>query len=208
MRIIFYGTRGSTRTRSRHHKRKTGTLIKISDGSKIYIDCGFNKKDAAAIIITDRSVRSRIDPENNQSPLWTTKSIANDIGLKTANLFVCGQDTKMCGIVILPIHVIYRFGYETIGIRIGKLFVVHHVKKIPNLRFWLSGIRYYVGDGSRFTEHKKRTSSSMTSQVRWWSRVVRCWFTNCGTEVVRNYKHYSLMLDNNKIAHDGMKFTI
>jgi hypothetical protein len=203
MKIIFYGSRGSTHIKSKLHKKLVGTIV-ICNKTKIYIDCGFNKRisENSIIIITKPiSIKSSYDLPYSQ--MYTTKSIANEIGLKHVNILTCGQYIKLLGIEILPIRTIYRIGHETIGVQIGNVFIAHWVKKVPNFKYWLPYVKYYIGDGSRW--------KSIVRQIKNISKRaggIRCYFTNCGSDIICNHKYYSELMDLHKIVHDGFELRI
>ena len=200
MKIIFYGSRGSTHVKNKLHKKIVGTIV-VCKGVKIYIDCGFNKKiDANSIIIITKAIYIKhICDDIPYSQIYTTKSIANELELKNVNKFTCGVPIKLMDVDIFPIRTIYKLGHETIGIQIGNVFIAHWIKKIPNFKYWLPHIKYYIGNGSRW--------KTICRQIKYIPKGIRCYFTNCGSDIIRDHKNYVRLLDNptiHKIVHDGL----
>lgn len=203
MKIIFYGTRGYTKVKSKLHRKLLGTIISIS-GYKIYIDCGFNKNlSSKSVIIITKAIP--LEVKCDKSKIYTTKSIAKDLRLDGVNIITCGHILKLFNCIrILPIHVIYRLGYEAIGIRIDDIFISHWTTKIPNFNYWLDGLKYYVGNGTRFVKCKKYQSSIISQFRQMEHKNIKSIFTNCGSDVIRNHKNYANLIEPGKIAYDGM----
>jgi hypothetical protein len=198
-RVKFYGTRGHTSTKSKFHKKRTGTMIKINR-THLYIDCGINKKlkHNSAIILT-KSPSILVHSIN--CSIYTTKQIAQDIGIKNVHeIFTCGQKINILGIDVLPIRTAYGFDRSGIGLLIDNIFISHKAKKVPNIDYWLSGIKYYIGDGSSFKSIISQIKSLKKHNIK-----CQCWFTNCGSDVILNHKNYSKLIDRDgKICIDKL----
>lgn len=207
MQVKFYGTRGNTHVKNKYHKKICGTVISIIATAtkktiKLYIDCGYNKQlnDNAAIILTKIPYKMENKFESNR--IYATKTIARELKLTNNVEYIPGQKINILGINVLPIHTIYKLDYGGIGLIINNLFISHCIRKVPNIKYWCSDIKYYIGDGSSF--------KSILSQIKrireTLSKNIQCWFTNCGADIIRNHKVYSnLINDRAKISCDNMR---
>lgn len=201
MLIKFRGTRGSTHVKNKLHKKRTGTIVIIGK-VKLYIDCGFSRKHGSnsAIILTKMQSSAKSLLDNKFANVYTTKSIARELDLKVMREFVCGHKINILGIDVYPIRTIYKLDCDGIGLIIDNVFIGHRIKKVPNLKYWLADVKYYIGDGSSFESITSQIKRIRNSSIR-----VKCWFTNCGPDVIHNHKNYSNLIDyNGIICHDGL----
>jgi hypothetical protein len=207
--IKFLGTRGRTRTRSRYHFRKVATLI-IAGNERIFIGYNPNPKKykITTILIPDAHYAGSIKHDISSCEVYSP-----DFGYTKNKFNIFSGKFKVGNVIITPIRVRYLPGSNTYGFKIQymnkSIFISHELMKIPNIKHNMKDIDLFIGDASSYNKdvimaRGRKSTYGHSSMVRQQNMVnnIRTIFTNCSSDVIRNHKLYSALIES--IAYDGM----
>lgn len=207
MKLLFLGTRGGIKARSKEHYRHASLLIK-QGSERIMIDCGgdwlthLTTLKPTAIVIT-HAHPDHVNGLKNGAPcpVYATADtydrikrypLAEKIVVIPNNTFALGS------LILTPFSVEHSLNAPAVGYRIAHnnkiLFYAPDLVSIVNKEEALRNVALYIGDGAIITRRlliRKRNNehighAPIAEQLAWCqqARIPRALITHCGTEIV------------------------
>lgn len=212
MKILFLGTRGEIKPKTRRHAMHTSTLF-IHRGKRVLIDCGESWLGKLEGIQPDHIVLTHAHPdhayglkEGAPCPVWATaetwKLIENyPILRKQRRVIQPREPRRIGGIQIEAFPLLHSIRCPAVGYRIVtgriKLFYAPDVAYIPDLEEAFEGIQAYIGDGATIVRNMIRKKgeqifghAAIRQELTWCQKtgVARMIITHCGSDIVKNEK--------------------
>jgi ribonuclease BN (tRNA processing enzyme) len=211
MKLIFLGTRGGIKARSRKHYRHTSLLI-YHGATTIVIDWGSDWATKASLLTLVQGLFiTHAHPDHIGGlqqgipcPMYTTKDVED-----TMPHYPLSQHTltpslvyQIGSLTITAIPVEHSLRAPAVGYRISStahtIFYVPDIALLPAPVQTLANVDLYIGDGAlisrhmllRTKDHTLTGHAPITDQLSWCQEagVQHCIITHCGTEIVRG-KH-------------------
>jgi phosphoribosyl 1,2-cyclic phosphodiesterase len=232
LRLVFVGTRGGIRIRSRLHPRHS-TLLVERGRSRIMIDCGDDWRGKLEALAPDAIVITHAHPDHAGAlvdgapcPVYATPTVSRALARLPLDLHMLAPHIpeRIAGVAFEAVPVVHSRIAPATGFRIaGRVFYVPDVVDIRAKRAALAGIELYIGDGARLVRPLVRKTlanerfghTSIRTQLGWCADagVRRAIFTHCGTEVVRDHEHVAevvrelgrLRAIDASLARDGLR---
>ncbi len=204
--LIFLGTRGEIRIRSRRHRRHSSLLIRHND-ARIMIDCGADWLRLLPAIAPTAIVLTHAHPDHAwglaqgaQCPVYATRQTSDLL----RGFPVCdwrrvplGKPLVIDGVRFKAYVVAHSLRAPAVGYHVSaagrSLFYVPDVAWLPHASHVLRGIDVYIGDGATITRPLVRRRAgtlighaAAATQLDWCqeAHVRQAVFTHCGSQVV------------------------
>lgn len=238
MRILFLGTRGGIKRRSRLHWRHAVTRIEFRSHT-LLLDAGADWLRSLPSMRADAVLITHAHPDHvgglaHGVPCMvyaTTDTFERIVNMPLQECFVV-HDQKMFMIgpfQITPYAVEHSLRAPAVGYRItaGKhtIFYAGDVVRIYKQAQALRDVDLYIGDGAHITRSIIRLHgdyrmghASIAEQLRWCAdaQIPHAIFTHCGSQLLRLGKMATEQVAaiaaqyaiKASVAHDGMEFTL
>lgn len=207
MELIFIGTRGNTKVRTRHHRRHSALLINYR-GRNIMIDCcadwlpAVQRLSPFAIVLThahpdhaDGLARGAPCPVFATAETW--QRLKHVPVTQKRIVPKCGP-IRIGGLMFEGFPVEHSLRAPAVGYRISargnSFFYVPDLVAIKARHRALLGVDLYIGDGATVTRPIVRQQrgtrighTPIRTQIEWCRKegVPRAIFTHCGSVIVR-----------------------
>lgn len=210
MKIIFLGTRGYLKIKSKRHNKHTSTLI-INNNKKVMIDCGLDWSKKVYKIKPDAIVITHAHPdhswglkEGSPCPVFATsqsweimkKFKIND---NQKNIIHPEVKTNIFGIIFEAFSVVHSIRAPAVGYRISvnkkTFFYSGDLIYINNKKQALADCLLYIADGATINRPMVRKKddqlfghTTISTQLTWCQKENIPWaiITHCGTQIVKN----------------------
>jgi ribonuclease BN (tRNA processing enzyme) len=208
MKLIFLGTRGNIKHRSRLHARHSALLVSYY-GKKVMVDCGedwlgrFDDFGMDAIFVThahpDHAFGLR---SGSPCPVYASRdawNIMKKFPIRGKRTVLNREKISVSGIIFEAFRVVHSLRAPALGYRITaghcSVFYAPDIVYIDEREDALSGINLYIGDGATVTRPLVRKKNgklfghtTLSAQLTWCMKegVRRAVFTHCGSEIVQS----------------------
>src|SRR5262249_12352070 len=205
--LIFLGTRGEIKIRSRRHRRHSSLLIRHND-ARIMIDCGADWLRLLPTIAPTAIVLTHDHPDHAwglaqgaQCPVsetTETSDLLHGFPVRDWLRMPLRKPVVIDGVKFKAYAVQHSLRAPAVGYHVSaegrSLFYVPDVAWLPNASHVLRGIDIYVGDGATITRPLVRRRggtlighAAVATQLQWCkeAHVRQAVFTHCGSQVVR-----------------------
>ncbi len=204
--LVFLGTRGEIKIRSRRHRRHAALLIRHND-ARIMIDCGSDWLRLLPAIAPTAIVLTHAHPDHAwglargaQCPVYATREtsdLLHGFPVRDWRCVPLGKRVLIDGVSFKAYAVQHSLRAPAVGYRIAaegrSLFYVPDVAWLPDAAHVLRGTDVYIGDGATVTRRLIRQRSgalighaAVATQLSWCREadVRQAMFTHCGSQVV------------------------
>ena len=206
LHLIFIGTRGNTRQRSRRHRRHSSLLIHYA-GAHVMIDCGSDWQRSLRSLSPSAIVLTHAHPDHaaglaNGAPCpvfampETFASLAA-FPIEDKRTVPIGKPFAVGGLAFEAFPVEHSIRAPAVGYRVSAgqsaFFYVPDVVTIGRRRDALRGICLYIGDGATISRPIVRRRQAalightpIATQLGWCAQEGARYaiFTHCGSEIV------------------------
>lgn len=206
MKLLFLGTRGYIRARTRRHRRHTSLMVSYY-GGKIMLDCGedwlgeWEKLKPDAVVVTHPHPDHVLGLKNGAScPVYATKEAWQemaDFPIPDARVISPRQPAEIGGVTFEGFPAEHSTRAPAVGYRISAgrvvIFYIPDVVYIHDRKAALSGARLYIGDGATIARSMVRKPrerlighTPVRTQLTWCQKegVPEAVITHCGTQIV------------------------
>lgn len=212
IKIVFLGTRGEIKPKTKRHGKHTSTLI-CYKGKRLLIDCGYSWLGKLNKIKPDYILLTHAHPDHawglkngSPCPVYATKEtwkIINEYPIEPSKKHIIKPRKAKCiiGIRFEAFPVLHSLICPAVGYRITcgslKFFYVPDVAYIPNIEEAFKGIKFYIGDGATIVRPMIRLKgkeifghANIRQQLTWCkkNKVPMMIITHCGSDIVKNEK--------------------
>ncbi|MFW6150612.1 MAG: MBL fold metallo-hydrolase [Chloroflexota bacterium] len=230
-RITFLGTKGEIAESPTRHKYHSSLLVKLN-GFKLLIDYGELRKHSlqeiapAALCIThahpDHYAWLHEDVETDL-PVYLTRETLDYGKYRPANPVVVqlGRRFELGPITGYAYRVLHSIRCPAVGFKLtldGKMLVYNpDVVDIVDKDGVLTGVDYYVGDGSSVRANLVRRKGDalfgharITTQMHWCEKhgIPHVYFTHLGKETIQREPEFEKGYGDAILAWDGMEVEI
>jgi len=231
MRLVFLGTKGEIEESSPRHSYHASLLI-ISKQSKILIDYGMLRKHSLdelqpeVVLITHAHPDHYAwlnEPVDTQVTVYLTRETL-DYGKHhppNSKVIKPGQQFAIKDIKVTPYRVIHSIRCPAVGYRIeseGKTLVYNSdLVDIVEKEAVLTGVDYYIGDGSAIKANLVRRRGDqlfghtrITTQINWCRKfgIEHIIFTHLGKETIEHEAAFTGEHPEAVLAYDGLEMDI
>lgn len=206
MKLVFLGTRGYLKARSRRH-RLHSALLATHKGRRVMLDCGADWLNRLAAVSPHAVVITHAHPDHAwglkdgaSCPVYTTADAWDgmaDYPLADRRVVTSRDPVQVEGIEFEAFPVVHSLRAPAVGYRVtaGRFvfFYVPDVIDIEDRAVALDGVALFVGDGSSLTRPLVRRRAdklfghtTVRAQLGWCQQagIPRAIFTHCGSEIV------------------------
>jgi len=222
MKIIFLGTRGEIKPKSKFHRMHTSTLL-VHSSKRVMIDCGTSWLGNIKRVRPDHIVLTHAHPdhvdglkEGAPCPVWATKKTwalidSFPIPQKQRQIITPRKKRRIGGIQFEPFEVLHSVRCPAVGFRVtqgkNRFFYAPDVAWIKNIEEAFKNIQFYIGDGATITRPMIRKvkgtdtifgHATIRQQLTWCQkqRVPEMIVTHCGSAIVSHRRKAEKLLSN------------
>lgn len=204
--LIFLGTRGEIKIRSRRHRHHTALLVRHND-ARIMIDCGSDWLRLLPAIAPTAIVLTHAHPDHAwglargaQCPVYATSEtsdLLHGFPVRDWRRVPLGKRLVIDGVSFKAYPVQHSLRAPAVGYQVSaegrSLFYVPDIAWLPNAAHVLRGTDVYIGDGATITRPLIRQRAgalighaAVATQLSWCqeAHVREAVFTHCGSQVV------------------------
>jgi phosphoribosyl 1,2-cyclic phosphodiesterase len=205
--LIFLGTRGEIKIRSRRHRRHSSLLVHYGD-TRTMIDCGADWLGQLRAIAPTAIVLTHAHPDHASGlaegapcPVYATKEtldLLHRYPIRDRHTLVPRKSITIGGVKFEAFPVRHSIRAPAVGYRgsagNGSFFYLPDVAELSDVSAALGGIDFYIGDGATMRRSMVREKNGtlighapITTQLGWCEKagVRRAIFTHCGSPIVR-----------------------
>ncbi len=205
--LIFLGTRGGIKIRSRWHERHSALLIEHK-AARIMIDCGTDWLGRLDGIAPTAIVLTHAHPDHAGGlaqgapcPVYATRQtlcLVRRFPICDRRSMPLKKSLTIGGLRFTAYPVQHSIRAPAVGYRVSAnaegFFYLPDVARLPNAAEALCGVGIYIGDGAtmrrsmvRVKDGKLIGHAPITTQLDWCAKahVRRAIFTHCGSPIVR-----------------------
>jgi phosphoribosyl 1,2-cyclic phosphodiesterase len=210
MKLVFLGTRGEIKARTRRHRMHSSLLVSYRN-ARVMIDCGldwlgkFERLRPSGIVLTHAHPDHAWGLKNGapcpvHAPEKTWQTL-QDCTVKERRLIEERTPTKICGIMFEAFPVEHSILAPAVGYRVSagqvSIFYAPDLIFIHDRAAALKDVQIYIGDGATLTRLfiRKRGKhlighAPVRTQLAWCRKegVPRAIITHCGSEIVTDDK--------------------
>jgi phosphoribosyl 1,2-cyclic phosphodiesterase len=205
--LVFLGTRGEIKTRSRRHRRHSALLVKHAR-ARIMIDCGTDWLKAHVKVAPSAIVLTHAHDDHAAGlasgalcPVYATADTWKRIDrfpIADRRVIEPRVTFAISGVSFEAFEVQHSLRAPAVGYRIGAgatVFYVPDVAAICDQRAVLEGVVLYIGDGATVTrsmvrrrDHVLIGHAPIAAQLAWCAQegVREAIFTHCGSGIVKS----------------------
>jgi ribonuclease BN (tRNA processing enzyme) len=207
MELIFLGTRGEIKLRSRRHKHHSSLLVRHDD-ARLMVDCGadwLGKLDAIAptAILLTHAHPDHADglAQGAPCPVYATEKtqqLLRRFPIKERRVISVRRTLAIGRVSVRAYPVDHSLRAPAVGYRLSvnksRVFYLPDVADFPDVAAALHGAALYIGDGATFRRSLVRWRNrtpighiSIADQLNWCAkaRVHQAIFTHSGSLIVR-----------------------
>jgi ribonuclease BN (tRNA processing enzyme) len=211
MKLIFLGTRGGIKRRSRRHWRHSALLIE-QGATRVMIDCGADWKGKIERIAPAAIMLTHAHPDHaaglTKGPPCSVYAAAETIDLlrrypvEDWRKMPVERAVKIGGLKFEAIPVQHSLRAPAVGYRVSAegrcFFYVPDIAAFADALEALRGVNLYIGDGATILRSMIRKRNGLlighapiTTQLRWCQEagIRHAIFTHCGSGIVGGQTH-------------------
>jgi ribonuclease BN (tRNA processing enzyme) len=204
--LIFLGTRGGIKLRSRRHQRHSSLLVRHND-ARIMIDCGADWLHVLPAVAPTAIVLTHAHPDHASGlaqgapcPVYATREtskLLRRFPVHDWRTVPLGRAVVIGGVRFKAYAVQHSMRAPAVGYHVSaagrSLFYLPDVAWLANASHALRGVDIYIGDGASLTRPLVRRRpgtlighATMATQLDWCreAHVRHAVFSHCGSEVV------------------------
>jgi phosphoribosyl 1,2-cyclic phosphodiesterase len=206
VKLLFFGTRGNTKTAAPRHRRHSSTLVTYR-GRSLMIDCGQDWREEVWRIRPPAILLTHAHPDHADGlrdgapcPVYAAVETWQEIAgypIREREIIAARQPFVVEGIACEAFPVMHSLLAPAVGYRLTAgavtIFYVPDVAAIPDQAAALRGAHHYVGDGAIVTRSLVRRRgdvlighAAIPTQLAWCRQegVSRAIFTHCGSQLI------------------------
>lgn len=206
LELVFLGTRGEIKIRSRRHRRHSSLLVRHND-ARIMVDCGSDWLHLLPAIAPTAIVLTHAHPdhawglaEGAPCPVYATTEtycLLHGFPVRQWRRMPLGRAVVISGVRFKACTVQHSIRAPAVGYHMSaegrSLFYLPDVAWLPNASRALRGIDVYIGDGATLTRPLVRRRAetlighaTIVTQLDWCrqAHVPQAIFSHCGSQVV------------------------
>jgi phosphoribosyl 1,2-cyclic phosphodiesterase len=207
MELIFLGTRGEIKLRSRRHWRHSSLLVRQGN-NRLMVDCGADWLDGFDSIKPTAILLTHAHPDHAGGlakgapcPVYAmdeTLHLLHRCPIRERRVISEGRTLEIGGVSFCAFRVDHSLRAPAVGFRMSvkrsSFFYLPDVADFPDATAALHGTTLYIGDGATFHRSMVRWRNgtpighaSIATQLSWCERagVPQAVFTHCGSPIVR-----------------------
>jgi len=231
MRLVFLGTKGEIEESSPRHGYHASLLI-ISAQTRIIIDYGMLRKHSLDELVPEAVLITHAHPDHyawlnepvdTQVTVYLTEETLDYGKHRPPNKKVIkpGQKFAIKDIKVTPYRVIHSIRCPAVGYRVeseGKTLVYNSdLVDIVEKEAVLTGVDYYIGDGSAIKANLVRRRGDqlfghtrITTQINWCRKfgIEHIIFTHLGKETIEHEAAFTREHPEAVLAYDGLEMDI
>jgi ribonuclease BN (tRNA processing enzyme) len=204
--LVFLGTRGGIKLRSRRHQRHSSLLVQHND-DRIMIDCGADWLQMLPAVAPTAIVLTHAHPDHASGlaqgapcPVYATREtskLLHDFPVHDWHRMPLGRAVFIGGVRFKAYAVQHSIRAPAVGYRVSaggrSLFYLPDVAWLANASHALRGVDIYIGDGASLTRPVVRRRpatlvghATMATQLDWCreAHVRQAVFSHCGSQIV------------------------